>query len=145
WQLRATQGVITRNRNLGAHVIGLVWFHVSGQSVENGVLRSLTGENHGVGRTVDGSARCDLSTVVFQERLETEADAQQWDLAQDGVDEFHHAAGISGVSGSWGEHNQVRGLIEYFRHCDGIAHNHGVIARKSIDKVINERIVIIEK
>src|SRR5699024_9784541 len=64
-QLRASQGVVARDGNLGSYVIWLVWLHVGGQSLKHWVLCSPIGEHHGVGGTVDGSARRYLSAVVL--------------------------------------------------------------------------------
>lgn len=64
------------------------------------------GERHEVGGAVDGAAGADFPTVVFEECLEAEADAEDRDGAYRRPDEVHHAAGFAGVTRSWGETNE---------------------------------------
>lgn len=54
------------------------------------------GERHEVGGAVDGAAGANFPTVVFEECLEAEADAEDRDGAYRRPDEVHHAAGFAG-------------------------------------------------
>ena len=92
-----------------------------------------------------GAARPYPATVVVQQRLEAQADAEDGNGAQGGINKLHHAASVARVAGAWGKDNNIGLGRQHLRDGDAVAVDGGAVTGEGIDEVIDKGIVVIEQ